>query len=385
MLSALLGCAAPADGGEEVATSDEGGASEGESGSCDGVVGCAAGCPRNAPSVIATLQQNAWTATFDGDGSLLVVSSGSPYSLARFAADGTELWRTPIDGGGSGVAVERIRGGAQIVLVGARLGGDPRVGALWRFAADGTPLGRVDDEVGRDFLDGDVAGDGEAEVLVGSLEAFGTTVERRSVDGTVVSSHAIDPDGKIAALRVALVDDDVVVGVGFDVDTAAAAIVRIAGDDVAHARLSTSDYPDATLYAVAADGQGGAVAVGDSAGASIVARIAGDGEIAWISACSSSRVAANDILVANDRVVVHGRRFLPEDGCVDACSGAYAPWVQHLALDGAAIAWDTPAALRTPAEDSPYESVVALTPDGNGDAIVLGSAIDSSYLARFPW
>lgn len=381
VLLVALGCGATPDAGEELATSDGG---EGDP-ACDGAVGCTPDCNRAAPAVEATLPQQTWAAMFDGDGSVLVVASGSPYTLARLSADGTQQWSTPIDGGGNGVAVERIRVGTQIVLFGARITGAPRVGAIWRFAADGTALGRVDDEAERDYVDGAVAEDGDAVVLVGSLDEFGTTVERRSVDGDVVSSRAIDPGGEIAAHRIAVLEDDVVIAVGSAADAAVPAIVRIADDDVTPTRLPASDYAGAYFHAVAADGEGGAVAVGDSAGQAIIARVAEDGSIAWISECSPSRGAANGIVVANDRVIVHGRRFVREDGCTDACSGAYTPWIEHLGRDGSVIARDTPLALGTPPDDYPFESVVALAPNDDGEVIALVGGGTSSYLARFPW
>jgi cysteine-rich repeat protein len=347
----------------------------------DDADGCTAQCVRTEPTPIVAMERAAQAAAFDADGSVVVVESGDDPRLVRLAPDGTEIWAATIETSSS-VGAEALLLGAEIVLVGNRSVSEEWVGATWRFAPDGTRNGRVDDAGGRYYLDADLAENGDTAVLMGSLQTFGDAVERRAPDGTQVWIQEDIGNGMFAWQSIAFVSDDRVIAVG---GAAGQAIVAYVTAEEA-TTFSSVDYPDMYFYEVVADATGGAIAAADASGQLVLASIAAPGDPAetWVSTCSVTTAAALGIAVSDDRILVYGKRWLPEPGCGDVCSGAYASWVQHFALDGTVVAHDVAESL-DPENQYPFETALAVRRDEAGDVIALVSGqVSTSYLARFP-
>jgi len=346
----------------------------------DDADGCTAQCQRNEPTPIATLERSAQAAAFDTDGSVLVVESGDDPRLVRLAPDGTEIWGATL----AYIHAVALLVGPEIVVVGNRSVDDAWEGSTWRFAPDGTPNGRVDDSEGRYYVDADLAENGDTVVLLGSLQTFGSSVERRTADGSRVWIQEDIGDGTLALMSIALATDDGVLAVGSDVSLRDPIVAWVTADE--WSTFASADYPDMYFYEVAADGAGGAIAAGDASGQLVLASIVPPGNPAsvWLSTCSVTGAAVRGIVVSDDRIRVHGERALPEPDCGDVCSGAHASWVQHFALDGTVVAQDVAESL-DPEQPYPYETALAVRRDDAGGIVAFASGqAATSYLARFP-
>lgn len=354
----------------------------------DDTDGCTRDCRRPAPTVFAPLEFDSFDvgAAVDEDGSILV-AGGSPPELVRLAPEGL-VWSVPMElpAGVSAVRVQTVLIGAQIVVVGNDL--DELGGVAWRFEPDGSFISVVSGVPGSGYGGAGLASDGGLVVMTSDRNGQGV-VERQAPDGGVMWSRAIDPDGTIGGTAVAVASDTSVFVAGGIGGLGDMAITRVTPDASTSLVLSPPEFPNAYLDRIAALPDGGAVAVGDASGYGVVVRVDAAGELVWFSDCAAPGARTESILVAEDRILLGGRRNNPDCGFVSCRGGEAWLWIQHLSLEGTVLANDAANASLV-ARDVASESVLALGRHSDGTVSALGGvtgsgSLEELFVAQFPW